>query len=157
MAGKQDMRTPQWLFELLQKRFAKFTLDAAASPHDAKCTKFYTKEDDGLAKPWHSKTFCNPPFKNFGDWIKKGYEESCLGSGKRAVVLVGPTGCSQSWFHKYARRGLILVPNKRINFCEPDGTPTTGADRDTMIYVFGRAFKNPSYERFQIFPLTVRR
>lgn len=43
--------TPQWLFDELDKEF-HFTLDPCASKDNAKCEKFYTKEDNGLNQNW---------------------------------------------------------------------------------------------------------
>ena len=43
--------TPQWLFDKLDKIFS-FSLDPCASVDNAKCKKFYTKEEDGLQQDW---------------------------------------------------------------------------------------------------------
>ena len=51
-------------------RFAKlamgvdyFDLDPATSKDNPTCaTNFYTKEDDGLTKPWTGNVWVNPPF-----------------------------------------------------------------------------------------------
>jgi phage N-6-adenine-methyltransferase len=137
--SRQDWRTPPWLFKLLSKRYGPFAMDAAAAEENTLCSFFST---DGLNDPWINPTFCNPPFKNFGDWVKKAHSEF-FDRGVRSC-LIGPVGCSQSWFHRYAKDGVILAPTKRICFLLPDGTyprdevtgKPTGADRDTMIYLF---------------------
>lgn len=43
--------TPQWLFDELDKVFS-FTLDPCASAENAKCEKYYTREQDGLKQNW---------------------------------------------------------------------------------------------------------
>ena len=43
--------TPQHLFDDLNDEF-NFTLDPCALPDNAKCAKYYTPEDDGLAQDW---------------------------------------------------------------------------------------------------------
>lgn len=43
--------TPQHLFDDLNAEF-NFTLDPCALPDNAKCAKYYTPEDDGLAQDW---------------------------------------------------------------------------------------------------------
>ena len=48
-SAKDDWETPQALFDELDREF-HFTLDAAASPTNAKCVKYYTKENNGLAQ-----------------------------------------------------------------------------------------------------------
>jgi phage N-6-adenine-methyltransferase len=171
--SNQNMRTPKWLFDLLNELYGPFTLDAAASPHNALCDNFYTEKDNGLIINWSYATFCNPPFRNFKDWIAHAWVEWNLYD--KSSCLIGPTGCSQKWFHKYAKQGQILVPDKRISFDTPEGKPTgvsechnglsnkdckeackcvNGADRDTMFYLFGYG-RNPDIE-FDIRTLNVR-
>lgn len=64
--------TPQSFFDTLNAEF-NFTLDPCADALNAKCAKFYTKEDDGLTKDWDGeRVFCNPPYgKEIGKWVKK--------------------------------------------------------------------------------------
>ena len=65
--GRQDFRTPQWLFRGLEEHFmCRFTLDAAASEGNALCSRYYTELTDGLRSPWERRTFCNPPFRDSG-------------------------------------------------------------------------------------------
>jgi len=50
-SSTDNWATPQSLFAELDKTF-HFTLDVCASKENAKCTKFYTKEQDGLKQDW---------------------------------------------------------------------------------------------------------
>ena len=50
-SNKDDWETPQSLFNKLNEIY-KFTLDPCANPQNAKCVKYYTKQDDGLSKNW---------------------------------------------------------------------------------------------------------
>lgn len=43
--------TPQGFFDKLNEEF-RFTLDPCALPENAKCKRFYTPEQDGLAQSW---------------------------------------------------------------------------------------------------------
>lgn len=53
--------TPQNLFDELDKEF-NFTLDPCALPDNAKCAKYYTPAEDGLAQSWGgSKYFVTRP------------------------------------------------------------------------------------------------
>ena len=67
-----EWETPQKLFDELNKEF-HFTLDPCATKENAKCKKFYTKEDDGLSKDWlNERVFMNPPYgREIGKWVKK--------------------------------------------------------------------------------------
>ena len=46
-SNTDEWPTPQKLFDTLDATF-HFTLDPCATPENAKCAKFYTKEQDGL-------------------------------------------------------------------------------------------------------------
>ena len=51
-SSKTDLwATPQDFYEKLNADFG-FTLDPCATPENAKCAKFYTKEQDGLRQNW---------------------------------------------------------------------------------------------------------
>lgn len=59
-SNKDDWETPQDLFDKLNA-FYGFTLDACASPKNAKCKKYYTKEQNSLVQDWNNDTiWCNP-------------------------------------------------------------------------------------------------
>jgi phage N-6-adenine-methyltransferase len=154
--GEQTMRTPRWLFDELSDLFGPYRLDAYASKENALCRKFYTAETDGNSQPWLDRTFANPEFDPMIIPMRKAVEEAEL----RGVnsTMVAPVGCSQEWFHKFAIRGTIWVPDRRINFDEPDGTPTTGADRDTIFVTFGEEYsnRNPARGIFQVRALTLK-
>jgi len=159
----QDRRTPRWLFCLLERELRlTFRLDAAAASHNAMCRRYYdgASKGDGLARRWVEATFCNPPFRDSGDWVAKANAEA--GAGVHSVLVL-PVGCSQTWYHRLARRWSIWVPDGRVNFDTPDGQPTghgnpdhRGADRDTMIVAFGPRFRNPRRSTFLVRSLAVR-
>lgn len=46
-----EWETPQELFDQLDREF-HFTLDACATPENAKCKRFFTIQDNGLMQPW---------------------------------------------------------------------------------------------------------
>lgn len=72
-----EWATPKDFFDTLNEEF-DFTLDPCATTDNAKCDKFYTKEQDGLKQDWSGeRVFCNPPYgKVIGDWVKKCSEEA---------------------------------------------------------------------------------
>ncbi len=64
-----EWTTPQYLFDELNDEF-NFTLDPCATDENAKCSKYFTIEDDGLSKDWSNDVvFMNPPY---GREIKNG-------------------------------------------------------------------------------------
>ena len=63
--------TPRWVFDAMGLRF---DLDVAAprgGPWRVPVRRYYTEDDDGLAKPWEGLVWCNPPFSKFRPWVEK--------------------------------------------------------------------------------------
>lgn len=79
-----EWATPQAFFDELNAEF-HFTLDPCATPQNAKCPKYYTKEQDGLSQSWDGeRVFCNPPYgREIGKWIEKASREVCGGGVHR--------------------------------------------------------------------------
>lgn len=97
---EEKWETPQDFFDKLNEEF-HFTLDAAASSDNAKCTNYFTEEQDGLAQSWGGHTvWCNPPYcRKTGLWVKKAYEEHQR-TGCTVVMLL-PSRTDVRWFHDY--------------------------------------------------------
>ena len=50
-SATDEWSTPQALFDTLNRVF-HFTLDVCATPENAKCARYFTKEQDGLKQDW---------------------------------------------------------------------------------------------------------
>lgn len=86
--SKTDMRaTPQDFFDKLNDEF-KFNLDPCATPENAKCEKYFTKEDDGLSKSRDNQNvFCNPPYwREIKNRVQKAYFTRGGGGGRYAFT-----------------------------------------------------------------------
>lgn len=95
---RHDWETPPEFFDKINAEF-HFTLDPCATPATAKCEKYYTPAENGLAQDWSGETcFVNPPYdRELPKWIKKCYKES-----KRAkVVMLIPARTDTKAFHDY--------------------------------------------------------
>lgn len=123
-----EWATPQDLFNELDAEF-HFTLDPCATPENAKCAKFYTKEQDGLTKNWGGQTvFCNPPYgREIAKWVKKASEEEAI------TVMLIPARTDTKWFHDYIYgKQEVRFLRGRLKF----GGATTAAPYPSMIVVF---------------------
>lgn len=107
-ADVDTRETPPELFATLDRRFG-FTIDAAALPSNAKVKRFWTPDDDGLAKDWTGeRVWCNPPFSALEPWVRKA-----SGSGADLVVMLMPAnrtelGWWQELIEPYRDRGQGL-------------------------------------------------
>ena len=133
-SASAEWATPQSLFDELSWLFGGFTLDPCATPQNAKCKTFFTREDDGLSQAWTGKVFMNPPYgRQIGLWVKKAYEESRRGT---LVVCLLPARTDTRWWQDYAKRGHVVFLRGRLRF----GDAKQAAPFPSAIVTFGRFF-----------------
>jgi phage N-6-adenine-methyltransferase len=97
-----DRATPPEVFGPLHDRFG-FTVDAAASAHNAKCERFWTADDDGLAQPWGGeRVWANPPYSypNLPAWVAKAWQEWKDSNPGLIVMLVPANRTEQQWWQE---------------------------------------------------------
>ena len=130
MSEREDWETPQAFFDHFD-RIYNFTLDAAAFPHNAKCDRYYTAEDDALTQRWDGVVWCNPPYSNLmGKWVHKAYREAKKGS---TVVMLIPARTDTAWFHEYVMHAtLVVLVRGRLKF----GGSDNSAPFPSMVVVF---------------------
>lgn len=152
--------TPPTLFRTLDTEF-NFTLDPCAEAWNAKCTRYFTIDDDGLQQPWvgHS-VFVNPPYNKpenackpkcnkstckvrgfhlteripgIADWVEKAYQENKQHGIQ--VVLLLPARTDTKWFHKfiYGTHEVRFIAG-RVKFLSPIGA-TNSAPFPSMVVV----------------------
>lgn len=95
-----EWATPQATFDELNREFG-FTLDAAATPENAKCGRYFTQEDNALLQDWGKEiVFLNPPYSRqlCGPFIRKAYEASLSGA---TVVLIIPARTDTRAWHEF--------------------------------------------------------
>lgn len=132
-----DWETPQLIFDALDVYF-NFTLDVCATAENAKCAKYYTPEQDGLAQDWLGEVcWMNPPYgREIGKWMQKAYEE-----GQRPctpVVCLVPARTDTRWWHDYATKGEVLFLKGRLKF----GNAKNSAPFPSAIVVFRKPRKS---------------
>lgn len=110
---KVDYATPLDIFDPLNKEFG-FTLDVAASIDNAKCKKFFSKENNGLAQKWEGVCWMNPPFgKEMKQWVKKAFEEWKTGV---TVVCLLPARTNTAWWHDWVMKGEVRFIRGEVKF-----------------------------------------
>lgn len=106
--------TPQDFFDKVAERYP-FTLDVCALESNAKCARFFSPEDDGLAQDWDGEVcWMNPPYgRQIGVWMAKAVEEWQRGA---VVVCLVPARTDTRWWHDYAMRGEVTFIRGRLKF-----------------------------------------
>lgn len=124
-----EWATPHDLFAELNEVF-HFDLDACATPANAKCPRFFTKEQNALTKRWAGTVWMNPPYgREIARFMEKAYQESLSGS---TVVCLVPSRTDTDWWHRYAKRGQIIHLRGRLKF----GGASTSAPFPSAIVIF---------------------
>lgn len=129
-----DRALPQDYFDELNKRF-NFTVDAAASPANAKLPRFFSRQDCGLSRSWcGERVYCNPPYSNIEPWIIKAWQEirDIRGWAELIVMLLPANRTEQGWWQRHVEpfrdQGGILrtefLPG-RLRFLKPGQTTQT--------------------------------
>ena len=130
-SSKTDLwETPQDFFDDLDLGF-HFDLDVCALPKNAKCGRYYTPEEDGLAQPWEGTCWLNPPYgREIGRWVKKAADSA---TGGATVVMLLPARTDTRWFHDYIYgKAEIRFVKGRLKF----GGAKNSAPFPSMVVVF---------------------
>lgn len=120
-SASNEWATPRELYERLNTHL-RFTLDPCCTIGTAKCSQYFTKEDDGLSQSWgHHRVFMNPPYgRAIGKWVKKAYEESMIDAELVACLI--PSRTDTKWWHQYCMKAAkIILFEGRIKFERDDG------------------------------------
>lgn len=130
-----EWSTPRKLFDRLDQEF-HFVLDAAATPENALCAFYFTRENDALQQDWHpyGRIWLNPPYDTPGrrvliEWVSKAYSEAhkfCI------VVCLLPAKTDTDWWHRYASKGQVRFIKGRLRY----GGQEYPASFPSMVVVF---------------------
>jgi transcriptional regulator with XRE-family HTH domain len=103
----------------------------------------FTKEDNGLSKPWVGKIYMNPPYgREIKDWVLKLIEEKEKGNIEEAIALV-PARTDTEWFTAFDPHPWCAVKG-RLKFSDnPNSAPFPSA-----IFYLGRDEDLEGLERF---------
>jgi phage N-6-adenine-methyltransferase len=134
-----EWATPADFFASVDAEF-HFDLDTCASADNAKCARFFTKDEDGLAQRWTGRVWCNPPYgRAIGAWMRKAYE-SVQGGDAEVVVCLVFARTDTSWWHDYALRGEVRYLRGRLRF----GGAESSAPFPSVLIIYraGAVFRN---------------
>lgn len=120
-----DWETPLEVFRMLDTEFG-FESDVCATRENAKCSRFFTQEMNGLKQQWRGVCWMNPPYgRTIGDWMAKAYMSSLEGA---TVVCLVPARTDTRWWHDFAMRGEIRFLQGRLTFgAGPNSAPFPSA------------------------------
>ena len=131
-SASDEWETPREFFDAVDAVF-HFTLDVCATRDNAKCGRYFTKEEDGLTRTWSGVCWMNPPYgREISLWVRKAYESSK--EAGTVVVCLLPARTDTMWWHDYviAHASLIRFIRGRLRFSGRGPAPFPSA-----LVVFG--------------------
>jgi phage N-6-adenine-methyltransferase len=116
-SDSDDWWTPQWVFDMLDQEFG-FEIDVCASAENAKCERFFSREDNALDQEWAGVCWMNPPYGRSGDqgiyqWMQKARQSAQAGA---TVVCFVPARTDTLWWWDHALEGEIRFIKGRLKF-----------------------------------------
>lgn len=140
-SASPEWATPQDVFDELDAEFG-FELDVCATDENAKCARYFTQVDDGLAQEWTGRCWMNPPYGDtIGAWVRKARESAMAGA---VVVCLVPARVDTAWWWDNCWQAEIRFIRGRLRF----GAGDVGAPFPSAIVVFGLAPNIPSSARW---------
>jgi phage N-6-adenine-methyltransferase len=137
--GDNEWFTPGEYIEAARAVLREIDLDPATHPlaqETIRAARLYTKEDDGLGKPWHGRVWLNPPYAQpeIGYFVTKLVEEVTAKHVTDAILLTH-SYTDTSWFHTALNASdAICFTRGRIKFEDIDGDPCAPTQGQTFFY-----------------------
>lgn len=95
---------------------------------------------NGLHVEWGKSTYCNPPYSQIADWVKKGFYEAKKG---KTIVFLIPSRTDTRWWHEYVMQAKeIRFIKGRLKF----GDAVNSAPFPSAIVVFSHLLKTDNQE-----------
>jgi hypothetical protein len=142
-SASDEWCTPPHIFELALDVMGEIDLDPSWHPDSpVQASTTYIEADDGLARPWHGRTWLNPPYgREIGAWIDKLVDEHEAGQVSEALALI-PARVDAAWFRlldPYPRcfvYGRLTFSNSENSAPFPAAIPYLGPNVERFIEVF---------------------
>lgn len=130
-ATTHDWLTPPELLAAL----GPFDLDPCASQYQPwrTATTQFTIEDDGLARDWHGRVWCNPPYGPHAEKFLRRMAEH--GNGIALIFARTETRSFQEWCWKRADAMLFMAG--RVKFRLPGGGYAGPAGAPSVLIAYG--------------------
>ena len=129
-----DYRTPDQLFNTLNKQFGPFNLDVAANADNSKCDNFLDRQTNGLEAKWNGNVWCNPPYgRDMIKWVKKAIHEIKNNDTVDSITMLIPIRSNSNYFHNLIMTNIdsLVFVKGRLKFGGPN---TQGKTKGSMFY-----------------------
>jgi hypothetical protein len=146
-SGENEWYTPAPYIDAARSVMGAIDLDPAScevANATVQASMFFTKDDDGLTKPWRGRLWMNPPYEKglIDKFATKMADSVRAGDVVEACVLVNNATETQ-WFDAMASvASALCFPKGRVRFLSPSGEKGAPLQGQAVIYV------GPNVQRF---------
>lgn len=136
-SNKDDWETPQDFYDRLNAKY-HFEWDLAASDDNAKCSCYFTRDDNSLEQDWEGLSgnlFLNPPYgRELKLWVKKAATTGL--KDKQNLVMLILSRTDTSYWHDYIfNHAEIKFLRGRLKF-EVDGISGGSAPFPSAVVIY---------------------
>lgn len=136
-SNKEDWETPQDFYDRLNAKY-HFEWDLAASDDNAKCSCYFTRDDNSLEQDWEGLSgnlFLNPLYgRELKLWVKKAATTGL--KDKQNLVMLIPSRTDTSYWHDYIfNHAEIKFLRGRLKF-EADGVSGDSAPFPSAVVIY---------------------
>ena len=116
-------------------------LDAAASPENTLCERFFSEDRSAFDYPWRASTvWCNPPYSRslLGSFIQRAISQLKAHHCAKVIMLL-PARTDTQWFKSLVEAGASIVfITGRLNFGGPNTNYYTSAPFPSVVVCLER-------------------
>jgi hypothetical protein len=140
--GQSEWYTPAPILEAARSVLGGFDVDPAScqkAQQTVRAKEFFTKEDDGLSRPWRGRVWLNPPYsvELVGLFVEKLIGHLIAGDVPAAIMITNNSSDAK-WFVKAsAVAAAMWMPEGRIHFLDEDDNEGNPLQGQAVMY-FGR-------------------
>lgn len=160
-SGNDEWYTPPEYIEAARRVMGCIDVDPASSDkanETVQAARYYTADDDGLARRWVGRVWLNPPYSQplIGQFIRTLREQRERGNVTQAIVLTN-NATETAWFGELdAIASAICLVRGRIKFLDSNGQPK-GAPLQGQVIVYSGDYIDRFTEHFGVFgPIYIR-
>jgi DNA N-6-adenine-methyltransferase (Dam)/Sigma-70, region 4 len=140
--GEIEWYTPGNVIEAARNVLGGIDLDPASTAlanATVGAARYFTVDDDGLARPWKGRVWLNPPYRTglVERFIYRAIDLFEQGDVTAAVVLTNNATDTRWWQRLAAAASAVCFPAGRIRFLAHDGEQRTPLQGQTIAYLGG--------------------